>query len=85
MIFNFILQFFVTFINAVFSILPQITELPFGLDSILTTAVQIFNGAMTTIPYLQIVWTCFLWLMGFEIFLYTMKLFMGSRAPAQIN
>lgn len=80
-----ILQIFLTIlisaINILFFWLPSVTSLPFGLDNILVMASGYFHGAMDTLPYLEVVWTCFLYLLGFELLLVILKFFLGSRAP----
>jgi len=81
MITSIFLNLVTDFFNGAFSIMPEIAELPFGLDGIFTTAISIFNGAMNTLPYIAVVWDCFLYLLGFEIFMLVLKMFLGDRAP----
>jgi len=81
MIINIIFALFVVFFNIITSWLPTVTELPFGLDTTLATAVSYFHGITETVPYLQVVWTCFLYVLGFEILMLVLKLFLGSRTP----
>jgi len=68
-------------LEIIFSWLPSVETLPFGIDSALTLAVSYFRGAIDTLPYLEIVWTCFLYLVGFEILMLLLKFFLGHRAP----
>jgi len=82
MILQLLLNFVLAVLNAIFSWLPPVIELPFGVDSILVTAVRYFHGAMTTVPYLQVVWTCFLWALAFELLMLVLKIILGSRVPA---
>lgn len=80
MIIQLFLQILISLITLLFSWLPDVTILPFGIDTALSYAVQLFHGAMSTLPYLEIVWTCFLYLLGFEILLVILKFFLGSRS-----
>lgn len=90
---NMILQilFFLIFgiLGAFGSIMPGYGEiplpLPWGIDSLFVTASNYFHGAMETLPYLQVVWTCFLLALGFELAMLIMKLFLGSRTPHATN
>jgi len=47
-------------IDLVFSFLPKVTELPFGLDSIMASAVGTVQAVISMFPPLQIVWICVL-------------------------
>lgn len=60
----------------------RVDILPFGIDSILVTMVGYFKAAIITLPYLEIVFTYFLWVIGFEIALKVLKVILGSRSPA---
>jgi len=57
--------------------------LPWGMDSLLTTASSYYHGAISTLPYLDIVMKCFLLAVTFEIAMMFIKLFLGNRAPGQ--
>jgi len=81
MIIILLLNFLLLIIGAVFSFFPVVLELPFGIDGFLTTAVGYFIGIFDTIPYLEVVWTSFKWIIVFEIALLVLKLFFGSRSP----
>lgn len=80
MLIQLLLTILINAINVLFFWLPSVTTLPFGIDGALTYIVQLYHGAMATLPYLEIVWTCFLYLLGFELLLVIMKVFLGSRA-----
>lgn len=84
MIIDALLNAFLQFFQLIISIfnLPVITELPFGIDGILTTAVSYYHGITETVPYLQVVWNCFLFVLAFEVVLLVLKLVLGSRLPA---
>jgi len=81
-----IIYYIFTFLSGVggllLSVLPKVDTLPFGIDAILVTMVGYFHGAMVTIPYLQVVWSCFLWILLFEVLLLVAKFVFGSRLPA---
>lgn len=81
MIIYYFLKAIGTGISAFFMWLPRIDSLPFGLDEILSYLVSLFHGAMETLPYLQVVWTCFLWILVFELTMLVVKLILGSRTP----
>lgn len=57
--------------------------LPWGMDSLFVTMVSYYRGAIETLPYLSVVLTCFLYATLFEIAMFFIKLFLGSRAPGQ--
>lgn len=81
MIIHILLSIVIVILNTITSWLPVVTELPFGLDSILQTAVSYFHGAGQTLPYLEVVWSAFLYVAGFELLLLVLKIFLGSRTP----
>lgn len=62
--------------------LPLVTELPFGLDNLLQNMVGYYQSAMITVPYLEVVWECFLWIISFEIVLLIAKFAFGNRLPS---
>jgi len=81
MIIHLILSVVTVFANILTSWLPDVEVLPLGLDPILNTAVGYFNGVTETLPYLNVVWQCFLYILSFEILLLVLKIFLGSRVP----
>jgi len=81
MIITVLITVLVLILGALSSVLPTTATLPFGLDSLLITAVSYFNMIMITVPYLQVVWDCFIYLLIFEGVLQLIKLFLGSRTP----
>lgn len=80
MLIQIFLQILISIINIIFSWLPLSNTLPLGLDSIFVTASSYFHGAMRTLPYLNIVWTCFLYALSFELLMIVLKLFLGHRS-----
>jgi len=81
MIIQLLLRIVITFVNILFSWLPTVESLPLGIDGVLTTASSYFHGAIETVPYLQVVWTCFLYALAFELLLKLLKVFLGHRLP----
>lgn len=89
MIFQILFFILSPLINALKSLLPcgdpACVTLPFGLDPLFVQISSYWHGAMITVPYFQVVWTCFLYVMAFELALLVLKLFLGSRAPHNTN
>lgn len=83
MLIQLLLQILISLVTILFSWLPDVAILPFGIDAALSYVVELFHGAIETLPYLEIVWTCFLYLIGFEILLVILKFFLGSRHIAK--
>lgn len=80
-----ITQFFFTIIITVFdsltSWLPQVTELPFGLDTILLTAVGWLQSLVIVFWPIEVILSVFLWYLTFRVGLILLKLIMGTRTP----
>jgi len=51
------------------------------LDPVFSTMVSYYHGAIETLPYLAIGFEMFLYLLGFELAMLFLKLFLGSRTP----
>lgn len=49
------------------SLLPSVTELPFGLDALLSSGVSNFLYVAALIPPLATLYNAFLWVVGFKI------------------
>lgn len=49
------------------SLLPAVTELPFGLDALLTSGINNFMYVKDLIPPLGTLFNAFLWVVGFKI------------------
>jgi len=82
MIIHILFSIVIMIFNTITSWLPSVTVLPFGIDDFLITATSIFKGAFLTLPYLTVVWNCFLYILGFEGFMLLLKVFLGSRVPS---
>lgn len=53
-------------LNGIFSFLPAVTVLPFGIDSALVTAFGYWNGFLAVFWPLAIVWTMAVWFYGIK-------------------
>jgi len=87
MIIALILGFIASFLAMVFSILPSVgvADIPFIGGYIVTyvsLAMSYWNLALEVIPYFQIVWSTFLYvIIPFEFAMLVAKFFFGSRLP----
>lgn len=81
MITAFLLSFVVMVLNMIFSWLPAIEELPFGIDEALTTVFSTWNAFLEFMWPFQILWTATLIWYGFLLLLLALKFFLGNRAP----
>jgi len=75
MIWYYMILFITNVFNAVFSFLPKVTELPFGADAFLLTAVGYFNFVAYLVPPLGVVMQVFLAYTGFRLTLVILSLF----------
>jgi len=80
MIIALILNFILSIIAVIFTLpfFPVITQIPF-VDSYLVSGFGIWNAFMLELPFLQVVWQCFVWYMLFKISLMLIKFFLGHR------
>lgn len=85
MILYYLFSFFIAIGDKLSSVFGTAYNLPYGLDSILVTAVSYFRGAIDTLPYLSVVLDFFLYAVAFELVLLTLKLIFGSRTPVNLN
>lgn len=74
MIWYYIILFITSILTAAFSWLPAVEELPLGMDDALTTAIGYFYAIMDLLPWLAVVFTAFMWYLGFRITLLTLRL-----------
>jgi len=81
MIWYYILTFFGNMINATLSFLPEVTELPFGMDEILVNAVGYFRQFMSYFPPLQVMFTAFMIYISFRLLLVVLRLFKLYNNP----
>lgn len=84
MIITLFLMFIVNLFAMIMSILPTV-NIPDSWTVMLIQVVQYWNEFRELFPFMNIVWTCFLWLIAFEIGLIILKVFLGSRAPVSNN
>lgn len=59
--------------------------LPWGTDSLISTIISYYRGAIETLPYLATGLNAFIILLGFELAMLILKLFLGSRTPIKVN
>lgn len=79
MIFTELLIIIVSILNILFSFLPHVTMLPFGMDAALVTAFGSWYGFLQVFWPLQIVWTMVLWYYGVLVTLIGLKFLLGHR------
>jgi len=53
--------------------IPKIEELPLGIDGYLITAIGYFRAFMEIFPPLEVMFTAFLWYMGFKLTLVVLR------------
>lgn len=81
MIIQLILHILVSAVNVIFSWLPEVTELPWGIDAILLSGVSQVKAVAVYIPPLTTVLGAFMIYVGFRLTLIVLKLFLGHRTP----
>lgn len=81
MIIHIFFSIIILLFNTIVSWLPSVSALPFGMDSFFVTMVSVFKGSFVTFPYFEVVWNCFTYILGFEVFMIVLKIFLGSRVP----
>jgi len=81
MIITLLIRVFLMVFAGILRIFPQVTELPFGIDSYMVLASGYFHRVMTLVPLLSTVMSAFLIYFGFRIGLLVLKFILGSRAP----
>jgi len=84
MIISWLLQILVAFVNMLTLVIPQVSTLPFGMDDALIWITSLFNAFLVVFWPMQIVWTMFLWYLGYRAGLYVLKFFLGHRLPVNI-
>lgn len=89
MIINLAINFVLLVFGSLFVFLPEvdIASIPFVgsfVQSLLLSAVSIWNTFMDTFPYAETAWEVFLIvILPFELLLLITKFFLGHRAPYQ--
>jgi len=71
MIFTTLLALFSAIINVIFSFLPTVTALPFGIDTQLQYFVGFIHGFLTVMPWLQYPFNLFLFGLAVEFSIFT--------------
>lgn len=82
MIIFFLLTFILTFVSFLFSPLPVVDVLPWGVDNFLVSGMGYFRSLMEFFPPFQTVLSAFLLYIGFRALVSFFKLFLGSNTPA---
>lgn len=70
-----------TILSFLFSWLPNVEELPLGMDTAILTATTYFRSFMEIFPPFQVVLTAFLWYIAFKFSMIILNLFLGHRTP----
>lgn len=81
MIISFLLNAILTGLSVLFSLLPVVEELPFGLDAFFVSGVGGYKQLMAFFPPLETVLIAFGVYLGFRIILLIMRVFLGSNSP----
>jgi len=85
MIFTYLISFVLNLLSAIFSVFGEV-HLPQFVYSTLALAMGYYNSAMQTLPFLELPFHMFLWvILPFELLLLVAKLFLGQRLPAHLN
>jgi len=66
----------------VFILLPNVS-LNSGVSTALHNAMAGFNAFRETLPFVNVVWDSFMWLLVFEVSMLIARFFLGSRTPIQ--
>lgn len=70
----YLLALFVTKLSEIaFGWLPRVEELPLGMDDYLSSAITSFKAFAEIFPPLEVVFTAFLWYLGFKMTLFTLR------------
>jgi len=81
MIILLLITLFTTFTGIIGQFLPIINELPFGLDTALSTAFGWINALIYYVWPLEVILEVTLFYFSFRIFLTILKIFLGNRTP----
>lgn len=81
MIYFYFVNFFTGLLTDVFSWVPKVTQLPFGIDSFLISAVGYVNSFLTVFWIFQPIWNCFLFYVFFRSIAIAMRLALAERSP----
>lgn len=86
MIFNFLFDFILIVLSSIINIIPSVNIsgiLFIGDDlyNILVQMIRIWNGAIYSFPYLEILNIVLFVIISFELLVLVVKLLLGSRSP----
>lgn len=83
MLINYLLQFVDSLLFYVFSIIP-VVSLPASFQILLISMIRYYNGAITTLPYLELPMELLVYsIIPFELSIILMRVFMGNRSPVK--
>lgn len=87
LILNFIADIFATLLSMLGTVgLQDIPVIGDPMYTYLNLAVGYVHGAILVLPFMSIVWWCFVYvILPFEFTLLLAKVFFGSRLPAHLN
>ena len=85
MIITLLINLIIMIFGVLFVFLP-VVHLPDVANSALITMTSIWNTFLETLPYAQLPWHLFLYvILPFELLLLVAKFFLGHRLPAHLN
>lgn len=73
MIWYFLLSFINGITELALSWLPRVDVLPLGIDDYFSTAITSFKAFAEIFPPLGVIFTAFMWYLGFKITLFTLR------------
>lgn len=68
-------------LSIMFSFLPSVTTLPYGIDPIAVQAMGYVRAMIVIFPPLGVILQAFLYYLGFRLILAIVKVILGGRAP----
>lgn len=81
MIIIFFLSLLVSIISFLLAWLPNVSVLPLGIDTAMTTTMGYVNGMVSMVPWLQTPFLMFKWYVGVLIVLVLVRFFIPNRVP----
>jgi len=91
MIFNLLIYLILVVVSSIFNLLPVVTlsSIPLigtAMRGFLVSAIQMYNGFITTFPYAQTAFQIMLYvIIPFELLMLLGKFLLGHRLPANHN
>jgi len=81
MILYLLIQIIIFVVSLVFAPFPTVTELPWGIDGVVETAMGNFRALMEFFPPFSTVLNAFLLYIAFRLGILVLRFFLGSRTP----